>query len=216
MSLAKRLIAAIYPLNVTSMTRTPRLYCRLLAPVGGAVVVVALLASCSTSRESSTTTAVSDRSDVESSASTASDDEIANGDDYLAIVEPMNCQMKRYNEAESQYRVDGVIDPVYLDELAVLMGETADARRKAASQLLELKWPDAVAPIVVDLAQVWFGVAKLEDTVSQAEGMNSWNATVAQLLDAYSDPKNSGLSSMVRAALGLSDNGGDYAATLDC
>ena len=77
-------------------------------------------------------------------------------------------------------------------------------------------WPSSIGDSVAELGQAWFGLSKLEEALSMAADTGSWDNTMVQYNKAGADPTMSGLSSVIRASLGLPNNGADYIATLDC
>jgi hypothetical protein len=142
---------------------------------------------------------------------------LADGETYTQIVTPVNCLVKRGSEYEEANRSQG--DELYasaLEGYQEIYGDIAEARVLAAGELLKYSWPDAIEASIVSMSQFWFGIAKYEEALALAPDLEAWNTRMAQYREAGVDPTTSGLSSMIRQALGLPNNGADYVATLKC
>jgi hypothetical protein len=142
---------------------------------------------------------------------------LADGETYTQIVTPVNCLLKRATEYEDANRAQG--DELHgsaLEGYQVIAGDIAEARAFAAGEFLKYSWPEAIQASIVSMSQFWFGLAKSEEALASAPDMAAWNTRMAQYKEAGSDPNLGGLSSMIRQALGLPNNGADYVATLKC
>ncbi len=142
---------------------------------------------------------------------------LADGETYTQIVTPVNCLMKLAAEYEDANRLQGdELNASALEGYQVITGDIAKARALAAGEFLNYSWPEEIQTTIVSMSQFWFGIAKYEEALELAPDLEAWNTRMAQYREAGANPTTSGLSSMIRQALGLPNNGADYLATLKC
>lgn len=138
-------------------------------------------------------------------------------DIYLGIVTPVNCIGKQLSQAANTYGLgDGKIDLNGIRQLQPILAQAAKARSQAAAYLSEETWPGPIEVTVREMAQYWFGVAKIEEALSLASDVGEWELVIGKYNAALSDPEKGGLSSMIRSILGLPNNDEDYVNSLEC
>lgn len=122
------------------------------------------------------------------------------GTRYLAIVNPVNCAVRRVADLERRHSLgNGTVDPSFFEDFISAWAERASARQSAYRELLAARWPTAVAADIEVLAREWANLAQMEQDVANSYDVGSYNLALQQILSAPSEA-NPGA---IRAMLGL-------------